>query len=105
MPEFPRLRRWILARAEDREGRTQLEQARNGAVTAEMKRVAMREAHLSPEQIRFEIAAGRMIVPANKVHLKYKLEPMCIGRASLTKINANMGRLRFPAGRTRKWKS
>ena len=32
-----------------------------------------------------------MIIPANKVHLKYKLEPMCIGRASLTKINANMG--------------
>ena len=32
-----------------------------------------------------------MIVPANKVHLKYKLEPMCIGRAGLTKVNANMG--------------
>ena len=32
-----------------------------------------------------------MIIPANKVHLTYKLEPMCIGRASLTKINANMG--------------
>ena len=32
-----------------------------------------------------------MIIPANKVHLKYKLEPMAIGRASLTKINANMG--------------
>jgi phosphomethylpyrimidine synthase len=79
------------ARAQDREGRTQLEQARIGIVTAEMKRVALREPHLSPEQILDEIAAGRMIVPANKVHLKYKLEPMCIGRASLTKINANMG--------------
>src|SRR5271170_2176656 len=79
------------ARAEDREGCTQLEQARNGIVSAEMKRVALREAHLSPEQIRVEIAAGRMIVPANKVHLQCKLEPMCIGRASLTKINANMG--------------
>ncbi len=79
------------ARPEDREGRTQLEQARDGIVSAEMKRVALREPHLSPEQIRAEIAAGRMIVPANKVHLKYKLEPMCIGRASLTKINANMG--------------
>src|SRR5205085_12076796 len=47
--------------------------------------------HLTAEQIRVEVAAGRMIVPANKVHLKYKLEPMAIGRASLTKINANMG--------------
>ena len=56
-----------------------------------MKRVALREPHLTAEQIRDEVAAGRMIIPANKVHLKYKLEPMCIGRASLTKINANMG--------------
>src|SRR5438045_1052105 len=53
--------------------------------------VATREPHLTPEQIRLEIAAGRMIIPANKVHLKYKLQPMAIGRASLTKINANMG--------------
>src|SRR5580692_3184262 len=75
----------------DREGKTQLEEARIDRVTAEMKRVALREPHLSPEQIRVEVAAGRMIIPANKVHLKYKLEPMCIGRASLTKINANMG--------------
>jgi phosphomethylpyrimidine synthase len=75
----------------DHEGKTQLEEARIGRVTAEMKRVALREPHLSPEQIRVEVAAGRMIIPANKVHLKYKLEPMAIGRASLTKINANMG--------------
>jgi len=60
-------------------------------VTAQMKRVTLREPHLSAEQIRAEVAAGRMIIPANKVHLQYKLEPMAIGRASLTKINANMG--------------
>ena len=75
----------------DHDCKTQLEEARVGRITAEMKRVTLREPHLSPEQIRAEVAAGRMIVPANKVHLKYKLEPMCIGRASLTKINANMG--------------
>jgi phosphomethylpyrimidine synthase len=75
----------------DHEGKTQLEEARSGRVSPEMKRVALREPHLSPEQIRGEVAAGRMIVPANKVHLGYKLEPMAIGRASLTKINANMG--------------
>jgi phosphomethylpyrimidine synthase len=75
----------------DREGRTQLEEARSGRVSAEMKRVALREAPLTAEQIRVEVAAGRMIVPANKNHLKFKLEPMCIGRAGLTKINANMG--------------
>jgi phosphomethylpyrimidine synthase len=75
----------------DHEGKTQLEEARIGRVTREMKRVTLREPHLSAEQIRAEVAAGRMIIPANKVHLKYKLEPMAIGRASLTKINANMG--------------
>jgi phosphomethylpyrimidine synthase len=32
-----------------------------------------------------------MIIPANKVHLGYQLDAMCIGRASRTKINANMG--------------
>ncbi|HEX3355703.1 MAG TPA: phosphomethylpyrimidine synthase [Tepidisphaeraceae bacterium] len=75
----------------DRDHKTQLEAARDGIVTPEMKRVALREPHLSPEQIRIEVAAGRMIIPANIVHLKYKLEPMAIGRASLTKINANLG--------------
>jgi phosphomethylpyrimidine synthase len=32
-----------------------------------------------------------MVIPANTVHLKYQLDPMAIGRASKTKINANMG--------------
>lgn len=70
---------------------TQLEFARLGIVTPEMKRVAEREKHLSPEQVRDEVASGRMIIPANKVHLGYQLDPMCIGRASKTKVNANLG--------------
>src|SRR5690606_29745742 len=70
---------------------TQLEFARLGVVTPEMQHVATREPHLTAEQIRDEIGAGRMILPSNIVHRSYKLEPMVIGRASLTKINANMG--------------
>jgi phosphomethylpyrimidine synthase len=70
---------------------TQLEHARLGTVTPEMRRVSEREPHLSAEQVRSEVAAGRMIVPANTVHLRHALDPMCIGRASKTKINANMG--------------
>ncbi len=70
---------------------TQLEFARCGSITPEMERVAEREPHLTAEQIRDEIAAGRMIIPANKVHLGYQLDPMAIGRASKTKVNANMG--------------
>ncbi|HET7545432.1 MAG TPA: phosphomethylpyrimidine synthase ThiC [Polyangiaceae bacterium] len=70
---------------------TQLEHARLGTITPEMKRVAEREPHLTAEQVRSEVAAGRMIIPANIRHLRHALEPMCIGRASKTKINANMG--------------
>ena len=70
---------------------TQLEHARMGNITPQMQRVAEREGHLTPEQVRDEVAAGRMIIPANRVHLGYRLDAMCIGRASKTKINANMG--------------
>lgn len=70
---------------------TQLEHARLGIVTPQMRRVAEREPHLTPEQVRDEVAAGRLIIPANRIHLQYKLDPMAIGRASRTKVNANMG--------------
>ena len=70
---------------------TQLEFARMGVVTAQMQRVADREPHLTAQQVCDEVAAGRMIIPANTTHLGYRLDPMGIGRASLTKINANMG--------------
>ena len=70
---------------------TQLEHARLGTVTPQMVRVAEREPHLSAAQVRDEVAAGRMVIPANKNHLKTSLDPMAIGRASKTKVNANMG--------------
>jgi phosphomethylpyrimidine synthase len=70
---------------------TQLEHARLGRVTDQMRRVAEREGHLSALQVRDEVAAGRMVIPANTAHLKHRLDPMAIGRASRTKINANMG--------------
>ena len=69
---------------------TQLLAARAGQITSEMEFVAQRE-QLAPELIRDEVAAGRMVIPANKVHLQKKLEPMCIGVASSCKINANIG--------------
>ena len=77
---------------------TQLESARLGIITPQMKRVAEREPHFETlfpgkgaEAVRDEVAAGRMVIPANINHLKYKLDPMAIGRASKTKVNANMG--------------
>ncbi|HEV2495820.1 MAG TPA: phosphomethylpyrimidine synthase ThiC [Terriglobia bacterium] len=67
---------------------TQLHYARQGIVTEEIEFVAKRE-NLSPELIRSEVARGRMIIPANILHVE--LEPMCIGIASKCKINANIG--------------
>jgi phosphomethylpyrimidine synthase len=69
---------------------TQLESARAGQTTPEMEFVAKRE-DLAPELIRDEVAAGRMVIPANKVHLAGRLEPMAIGIAAKCKINANIG--------------
>jgi len=47
---------------------TQLEAARAGLVTPEMRRVAEREC-ASPELIRDEVARGRLVIPANVRHL------------------------------------
>ena len=69
---------------------TQLERARAGEVTAEMTYVAERE-RLSPELIRDEVALGRMVIPANRIHLAARLEPMAIGVACKCKVNANIG--------------
>jgi phosphomethylpyrimidine synthase len=69
---------------------TQLELARAGAITPEMEFVAGRE-HIEPEIVRSEVAAGRMVIPANKVHLTGRLEPMGIGIAVKCKVNANIG--------------
>ena len=69
---------------------TQLEAARADQITPEMKFVAQRE-DLPEELIRSEVARGRMVIPANTVHLTKRLEPMAIGIAALTKINANIG--------------
>jgi len=67
---------------------SQMHYARQGVVTEEMACVAQRE-KLVPELVRDEVARGRMIIPANINHPE--LEPMCIGVASLCKINANIG--------------
>src|SRR5216110_3912182 len=69
---------------------TQIEAARKGIITDEMQFVAKRE-DLDAELIRDEVARGRMVIPANKIHLQKRLEPMAIGVASKCKINANIG--------------
>jgi len=75
---------------------TQYEQARANVTTPQMRRVAERE-NLPAEKVRQEVAAGRLVIPANRLHLAgndqtgVKLDPIGIGRALTTKINANIG--------------
>ena len=67
---------------------TQMYYAKKGVITPEMNYVAQAEM-LDPELVRSEVAAGKMIIPANIHH--ENLLPMTIGREAKTKINANIG--------------
>ena len=69
---------------------TQLLEAQAEKITPEMEYVARREG-LTAESVRQEVAEGRMVIPANRVHLDGRLEPMGIGIAAACKINANIG--------------
>jgi len=69
---------------------TQLTDAKAGTITGAMRRVARSEM-LDADLVRAEIAAGRLVIPANRVHLQSNLEPAGIGRALRTKVNANIG--------------
>ena len=69
---------------------TQLELARDGQITEAMKCVAQREG-VDVHIIRDELAAGRLVIPANIKHLADNLVPAAVGRAVSVKINANIG--------------
>jgi phosphomethylpyrimidine synthase len=69
---------------------TQLQIARGGTISDEAKFVAKAE-NVNDEVVSEELAAGRLVIPANKLHLKTGLAPAGIGRLLTTKINANIG--------------
>lgn len=69
---------------------TQLEAARAGRITDEIKFVAETE-KVEADLLCKEVAAGRVVIPANKLHLKRGLKPVGIGRLLTTKVNANIG--------------
>jgi len=92
-PQIKPREEWIVRRREHAartgdDNVSQMHFARKGLITEEMLYVAERE-KVKPELIRDEVAAGRMIIPANINHPE--LEPMAIGVESLCKINANIG--------------
>jgi phosphomethylpyrimidine synthase len=67
---------------------TQLEFARAGKLTPEMKHVAEQEG-LEAEFIRQGVARGSIVIPANINHAN--LTPFGIGKGLSTKVNANIG--------------
>ena len=77
---------------------TQIEAARAGQVTPAIRHVAAAEG-MDPQLLRREVAAGRVVIPANKRHLSSQhggtdggaLVPIGIGRSLRTKVNANLG--------------
>jgi phosphomethylpyrimidine synthase len=67
---------------------TQLEAARKGKITPEMRHVAKAECR-NAEFIRSGVAKGRIVIPKN---IKHRLQNPCgIGEGLKTKINANIG--------------
>jgi phosphomethylpyrimidine synthase len=69
---------------------TQLQAAKAGINTEQIRFVAESES-LQAELVRDEVAAGRLVIPANKLHIKTNLKPVGIGRLLSTKVNANIG--------------
>jgi phosphomethylpyrimidine synthase len=78
---------WIEKRKSDA-NRSQMHYARRGIITEEMRYVA-KEERLTPEFIREEVAAGRLVICANVNHRD--LRPIGIGISVRCKINANLG--------------
>jgi len=54
-------------------------------------RFVARAENVDAEIVRDEIAAGRLVIPANRLHLDMNLAPAGIGRLLSTKVNANIG--------------
>lgn len=67
---------------------TQMDAARKGIITNEMKAVAAYE-NRDVEDIRRWVAEGKVAIPANKNHKCIK--PTGIGSMLKTKINVNLG--------------
>ena len=69
---------------------TQIKSARDGKKTNQMQTVAKNE-NITVETICKEVAEGKMVIPANKIHIEKNLKPIGIGRATIIKVNANIG--------------
>lgn len=82
---------------------TQIDFARAGQITPQMKEVAERE-HRDPEYIRERVADGRVAIPANIVHIKKGMRAFGVGEGLSTKVNVNLGISGDKADAAEEWK-
>ena len=82
---------------------TQIDFARAGQITPQMKEVAERE-HRDPEYIRERVADGRISIPANIVHIKKGMRAFGVGEGLSTKVNVNLGISGDKADAAEEWK-
>lgn len=82
---------------------TQIDFARAGQITPQMKEVAERE-HRDPEYIRERVADGRIAIPANIVHIKKGMRAFGVGEGLSTKVNVNLGISGDKADADEEWK-
>ena len=73
---------------EMREYATQMEAAKKGIITPEMKIVAEKE-YIDPEELRALVAKGEVAIPCNINHKA--ISPEGVGSRMRTKINVNLG--------------
>ncbi len=67
---------------------TQLDYARSGVITPEMKQAAEAEG-ISPITLKERIASGQVVLPKNRNHTFERI--LAIGKGLRTKVNANLG--------------
>lgn len=82
---------------------TQIDFARAGQITPQMKEVAERE-HRDPGYIRERVADGRIAIPANIVHIKKGMRAFGVGEGLSTKVNVNLGISGDKADAAEEWK-
>lgn len=82
---------------------TQIDFARAGQITPQMKEVAERE-HRDLEYIRERVADGRIAIPANIVHVKKGMRAFGVGEGLSTKVNVNLGISGDKADAAEEWK-
>lgn len=82
---------------------TQMDFARAGKITPQMRTVAEHEGR-DPEYIRERVARGTIAIPANIRHIDRGLTPRGVGEGLSTKVNVNLGISGDKADAAEEWK-